>query len=161
MADESDRFALGVDDALGSCDVVFERKRRILDDAHVVAVLLKPAVDTVPAGAVDETAVDENNILAWASSHEKSPLPGRVFRPYACPHRQASAATARWVCKVHGWRTHGDCLTNWRICPSLYGDWTRAPGRLSMIHPGRNPMKKACLALALAVALGAPPVAES
>ena len=31
--------ALRVDDALGRCDIVLERKRRILDDAHLVAVL--------------------------------------------------------------------------------------------------------------------------
>src|SRR4051794_22951222 len=97
MADESDRFALGVDDALGSCDVVFERKRRILDDAHVVAVLLQAAVDTVPAGAVHEAAVDEDNILGWAISHEKSPLPGRVVATLrlASPARKAVAARAR------------------------------------------------------------------
>src|SRR3954469_13044524 len=72
MADEGDRFALRVDNALGRCDVVFERKRRILDDAHVVAVLLQAAIDTVPAGAVHETAMDEDNILGWGSSHENS-----------------------------------------------------------------------------------------
>src|SRR3954468_10173147 len=99
MADESDRFALRVDDALGRCDVVFERKRRILDDAYVVAVLLQAAIDTVPAGAVHEAAVDEDNILGWAISHEKSPLPGRVFPTLrlASQARKAVAARARSV----------------------------------------------------------------
>src|SRR2546423_1281882 len=93
MADESDRFALRVDDALGRGDVVFERKRRILDDAHVVAVLLQAAVDTVPAGAVHEAAVDEDNILGWAISHEKSPCRGRVFPTLRLP---STARKAVW-----------------------------------------------------------------
>ena len=61
VADEDHRFALRVDDALGRGDVVGERERRVLDDADVVAVLLQVVVDALPAGAVDETAVDEDH----------------------------------------------------------------------------------------------------
>ena len=57
------RLALRVDDTLGRIDVAFERKRRVLDDGDVVAVLPQEAVDTLPAGAVDETPVNENNVL--------------------------------------------------------------------------------------------------
>jgi hypothetical protein len=61
MADENDRFALRVDDALGRGGVAFERKRRILDDGDGVAALPQEAIDALPAGAVDETAVNENH----------------------------------------------------------------------------------------------------
>ena len=50
-----------VDGALGHGDVVGERQRRILDDADVVAVLLQVLVDALPAGAVHEAAVDEDD----------------------------------------------------------------------------------------------------
>ena len=63
VADENDRLALRVDDALGRGHVAFERQRRILDDADVVAVLLQDVVDALPAGAVHETAVNENDVL--------------------------------------------------------------------------------------------------
>jgi hypothetical protein len=39
MADEDHRLVLGVDDHLGRRHVAFERKRWILDDRNVVAVL--------------------------------------------------------------------------------------------------------------------------
>ena len=61
VANENDRLALCVDGALDHGDVVFERKSRILDDADAVAVLAQQAVDTLPAGAVDETPVNQNN----------------------------------------------------------------------------------------------------
>jgi len=43
------------DDAPGERHVVCERRRRVLDDGDVVAVLLEDVVDAFPAGAVDET----------------------------------------------------------------------------------------------------------
>jgi hypothetical protein len=54
VADENDRFALRVDDALRRIYVAFERKRGILDDADAVAVLLQLVVKAPPAGAVYE-----------------------------------------------------------------------------------------------------------
>jgi hypothetical protein len=61
VANDNDGLALGVDDALGRSDVAFERKRRILDDADAVAVFLQVFVDALPAGAIHETAVNEND----------------------------------------------------------------------------------------------------
>src|SRR5713226_7405546 len=61
VAHENDGFALRVDDAIGRGDVICERKRRILDDGDVVAVFLQVLVDTLPAGAVYETAVNKND----------------------------------------------------------------------------------------------------
>jgi hypothetical protein len=62
-------------------DVVGERQRGVLHDAHVVAVLLHDPVDALPPGAVDEPAVDEHHAqtLAVASSH-LNPLRGRSLR---------------------------------------------------------------------------------
>jgi hypothetical protein len=45
----------------GRGDVAFERQRRVLNDADAVAVLLQQAVDVLPAGAIDEAPVDEND----------------------------------------------------------------------------------------------------
>ena len=67
MTNEDDRLVLRVDDVLGRGGVAFERQRRVLDDADAVAVLLQQAVDVLPAGAVDETSVDEND-RPWSSS---------------------------------------------------------------------------------------------
>src|SRR5438128_6121048 len=61
VAHENDGFALRVDDEIGRGDVTCERKRRILDDGDVVAVFLQVLVDTLPAGAVYETAVNKND----------------------------------------------------------------------------------------------------
>src|SRR5215212_6949177 len=59
MANENDRFALRIDDHLGGGDIAFEGNRRILDDSDRVVVLQK-VVNALPARAVYETAVDEN-----------------------------------------------------------------------------------------------------
>jgi hypothetical protein len=61
VADEDDRFALRVDDTLGHGNVVGERERRILHDSDAVAALVELVVDAMPARAVDEAAVDEND----------------------------------------------------------------------------------------------------
>jgi hypothetical protein len=61
VADEDDRFALRVDDAPCGGGVVFERQRWVLDDADAVAILCQQPVDVLPAGAVDETPMDEND----------------------------------------------------------------------------------------------------
>src|SRR5436305_3127190 len=62
VADEDDRPVLGIDDALGRFHVTIERKRRILHDADVETVLLQDVVDALPAGAVDETPVNEDYV---------------------------------------------------------------------------------------------------
>src|SRR6266446_1273947 len=61
VAHENDGFALSVDDEIGRGDVTCERKGRILDDGDVVAVLFQVLVDTLPARAVYETAVNKND----------------------------------------------------------------------------------------------------
>src|SRR6185295_7853794 len=63
MSHKDHRFALRVDDALGRIRVALERERRILDDADLVTVLLQLVVDALPAGAVDKTSVNEDNVL--------------------------------------------------------------------------------------------------
>jgi hypothetical protein len=52
---------LGVDHTIRRGDVALERKRRILDDADVVAILLQEAVDRLPSRAIHETAVNKNH----------------------------------------------------------------------------------------------------
>jgi hypothetical protein len=59
MANENDRFALRTDDHLGRGDIAFKGNRRILDDSDAVVVLQK-IVNALPAGAVHETPVHEN-----------------------------------------------------------------------------------------------------
>ena len=61
MTNEDGRLVLRVDDALGRGNVAFERESRILDNADAVTVLSQKAVDTLPARAVDETPVNQNN----------------------------------------------------------------------------------------------------
>src|SRR2546422_11327083 len=73
VAHENDGFALRVDDEIGRGDVTCQRKRRILDDRDVVAVFLQVLVDTLPAGAVYETAVNKNDSGHHVRvAHEKS-----------------------------------------------------------------------------------------
>jgi len=69
MSDENDRFALRVDDLVGGGDVTLERKRRILHDLDAIAVLLHVVVDTLPARAVHETAVNEHGQSPMLSQH--------------------------------------------------------------------------------------------
>src|SRR5581483_10513784 len=47
----------------GRGDVVGERRGRVLHDADAVALRAEQAVYALPAGAVDETTVDEDNVL--------------------------------------------------------------------------------------------------
>ncbi|MCY1240480.1 hypothetical protein D9M72_533320 [compost metagenome] len=63
VADEYDRAVLCGDRALGDGDVIGKRQGRVLDDGDVVAVLLEDVVDALPAGAIDEAAVNEHDIL--------------------------------------------------------------------------------------------------
>src|ERR1700674_5660960 len=61
MANKNDKPVLRCDNTFRDRHVVGERYRWVLDDAHVVTVLLQDLVDVLPAGAVHEAAVDEND----------------------------------------------------------------------------------------------------
>ncbi len=50
-------------------DVVGQRRRRILDDAHVMAVLLQDRVDRLPSRAVHKTAMNENDVDRVCAVH--------------------------------------------------------------------------------------------
>jgi len=47
--------------ALRGRNVVCERSRRVLNDAHVVPVFLQDLVDVLPTGAIYEAAVDKHD----------------------------------------------------------------------------------------------------
>jgi len=61
MADKHDAAFLRVDDAVGRLDVALERQRRVLDDRDLLSAAAKRAVDALPARAIDETSVDEDD----------------------------------------------------------------------------------------------------
>src|SRR5919106_5632276 len=61
MPDEDDRLARRVNSPLRDSNVVGERERRILDDTDAVAIRLQLVVDALPARAVYETAVYQND----------------------------------------------------------------------------------------------------
>jgi hypothetical protein len=62
VADENRRAVLLVQDAAGDGDVIFERQRRVLDDADVEAILFEELVDTLPAGSIHEAAVNQRDV---------------------------------------------------------------------------------------------------
>src|SRR5213595_3073115 len=51
-----------VEHVVGGLDVALERERLVLHDAHVEAVGLQQVVDPLPAGAVHEPSVDEDDV---------------------------------------------------------------------------------------------------
>jgi hypothetical protein len=61
VANENHGLGLGVDDMPGRVDVGCTRERGVLDDTHGVAIRRQLLVDALPAGAVYETAVDEDD----------------------------------------------------------------------------------------------------
>ena len=61
MPDEHRLVGLLVERAFGDGHIVGERDRRVLHDGHGVAGLPQDLVDGLPAGAVDETAMDEDD----------------------------------------------------------------------------------------------------
>ena len=69
MADEENRAVLRGDRAPGEGDVVGERGRRVLDDGDGVALAGQDAVNALPAGAVDEAAVNEDDVLNASRGH--------------------------------------------------------------------------------------------
>jgi hypothetical protein len=58
------------DGALREGDIVGQRGRRVLDDRHIVALLLQRVVDTLPPGAIGEAAMDQNDIFDVGRSRE-------------------------------------------------------------------------------------------
>jgi hypothetical protein len=60
VADEDGVLVL-IEHPAGDGDVVGERDRRVLYDGDLVTGLAQDAIDGLPAGAVDEAAVDEND----------------------------------------------------------------------------------------------------
>jgi hypothetical protein len=66
VADKNDRSILLGDGTLRESDVIGERDCRILDVGDIVTLSGQSVVDALPAGAVDEAAVDEDDILcSW------------------------------------------------------------------------------------------------
>ena len=63
MTDKNDRAILLGNRALGDGDIIGQRGGRVLDDADVVTVLFQDVIDTLPAGTIDETAVDKDDVL--------------------------------------------------------------------------------------------------
>lgn len=51
-----------VEDPVGDGDVIGEGLGRVLHDVDLMAGFAEAAVDGLPAGAVDESAVDEDNV---------------------------------------------------------------------------------------------------
>ena len=72
MADEDRRLVLLVEDELRRCHIIGKRRRRVLHDANLVAVLLQLPVDAQPAGAIDEAAVDQNDVELLFAAHMHS-----------------------------------------------------------------------------------------
>lgn len=63
MADENDLAVLRGDGSPGDGHVISKRGCLVLDDGHVVPVLLEDVIDTLPAGAVGEGAMNEYDVL--------------------------------------------------------------------------------------------------
>jgi hypothetical protein len=70
MAYEDHPAVLGADSAFGYGDIVGQRNRRVLNDAHVVTVLFQDLVNVLPTGTVHETTVNENDTNLRYCSHD-------------------------------------------------------------------------------------------
>ena len=73
VADENHWATLRSNNALRRGDIVGQRYRRILNDAHRVAVLRQDLIDAFPTRAVHEATVDENDVpcfQTWYFSHD-------------------------------------------------------------------------------------------
>ncbi len=62
MTDKNARSILLSKDTLGGSHVFFERSFRLLHDADVVAILDENVVNTLPAGTIGPSTVNENDI---------------------------------------------------------------------------------------------------
>jgi len=70
VADQDDRAVLGVEDPPGGGGVAVQGQGRVLHDADPESVAGERFVDALPAGAVDESAVDENHIPHCVRGHD-------------------------------------------------------------------------------------------
>jgi hypothetical protein len=70
VADQHDRAILSVEDPSGGGGIAFQRQGGVLNDADPEAVAGERFVDTLPARAVDESAVDENDITHRVCGHD-------------------------------------------------------------------------------------------
>ena len=61
MADEDDRMPRPGDHAFGLGDIFTKRDRRLLDDEHFIARIRENVVGVLPARAIDESAVDQDD----------------------------------------------------------------------------------------------------
>jgi hypothetical protein len=61
VAYENYRSLLRSNNAPSDGNIVFQRHRLILDNTDAIAILLEDVVDALPAGAVHEATVDEND----------------------------------------------------------------------------------------------------
>ncbi len=79
-----------VEDLMGRGDVSGQRQGRVLHDGHPVAVRGQMVVDPLPAGSIDEPAVDQHYVLHFGTcvhdvaSFAREPVPGSMGR---CPER--------------------------------------------------------------------------
>jgi hypothetical protein len=64
VPDKDHRFGLLVEDLSGGSIVASQRQCRVLNDGDAIAVVLEDVVDALPAGAVDESAVDKDHGLS-------------------------------------------------------------------------------------------------
>ena len=71
VPDKNDGFALRVDGALRDGNVVGVRDRRMLNNADAIAVVRQVLVDSLPAGAVHESAVDKDDRGGVRLAHEE------------------------------------------------------------------------------------------
>src|ERR1700688_3760184 len=62
MRNKNARSILQSEDALGGGHILFKGRFRLLDDAHVVAVLDQNVVDAFPPGPICPRTVNQNNI---------------------------------------------------------------------------------------------------
>ena len=81
MADEDDRVLRGCNRALGDDHVIGERDGRVLDDDDFVSVLGQDVVDALPAGSVDESAVDQDDANGLVSHGNAPSLSGVGAEP--------------------------------------------------------------------------------
>ncbi len=79
-----------IEDPVGRGDVSGQRQGRVLHDGHPVAVRGQMVVDPLPAGSIDEPAVDQHYVLHFGTcvhdvaSFAREPVPGSMGR---CPER--------------------------------------------------------------------------
>jgi len=69
VADQHGRSVLGIEDPPGGGGVPFQGQGGVLHDADPESVAGERFVDALPAGTIDEPAVDENDIAHGVCGH--------------------------------------------------------------------------------------------